>query len=209
MTKKKISGSVSEHGSKKHRLGFVEMTVRSVFYLLSLVFFFCLTVGDVARAADLPFPVAVIDVREVLAKSAAGQSLQSQLKERRESFQKDFVQIEKDLQSRGKAILAERATLSQDAFEEKKKVFEKELQEARKRFQTLKRALDEGFASSIGQIRSRIVSIATDLSRERGYRLVMTRENLVVVDKSLDITGDVMSRMNKDMPNVVLKVSSE
>lgn len=178
-----------------------------------LLFFLALSVlclGSVSslHAADSNL-FAVIDVQTLLGKSSAAKSLQSQLKKQQEVFQKEFGDLERDLQKKEKAIAAQRGGLSPEDFGKKKKEFEGEILEARKTVQKRKRALDEGVADAVGQIRSRIISIATDLAKERGYRIVMTRENLVVVDKAMDITDDVMTRMNKDLPDVALKISSK
>lgn len=161
------------------------------------------------QAAEPSVPIAVIDVQALLGKSGAAKSLQTQLKARQEAFQKEFGDLEASLQKKEKSLAAERASLSPEDFGKKKKAFENDLLNARKAVQKSKRALDEGVADAVGRIRSRIILIATDLAKERGYRIVMTRENLVVVDKAMDITDDVMTRMNKVLPDVKLKVSSK
>jgi outer membrane protein len=160
-------------------------------------------------SADPAFPLAVIDVRALLAKSEAGKSLQAQIDQRREAFQKDFSDTEARLQKTGQEIAAQRSSLSPEDFAKKKKAFEDDFAKAKKRLEDRKQGLDKAFMDSVGLLRSKIVSISSDLARERGYRLVMTRENMVVVDKGLDVTEEVMARMNKALPDVKLKAAAE
>lgn len=155
-----------------------------------------------AQAADIS--VAVIDVRALLAKSAAGKSLQAQLDQRREAFQKDFADTEKRLQKTGQDIAGQRASLPAADFEKKKKSFEEDVAKSKKRLEDRKQGLDKAFIDSVNQIRAKIISLSTDLARERGYQLVVSRENVIVVDKGLDVTQEVLARMDKTLPDLKL-----
>lgn len=158
--------------------------------------------------AEAPVSVAVVDVRALLAKSEAGKSLQAQLDRRRESFQKDFAETEKRLQKTGQEIAGQRSSLSVADFEKKKKAFEEDVAKSKKRLEDRKQSLDKAFIESVNQIRAKIVSLSTDLARERGYRLVVSRENVIVVDKGLDVTEEVLARMNKALPDLKLPGTS-
>ncbi|HRC27188.1 MAG TPA: OmpH family outer membrane protein, partial [Alphaproteobacteria bacterium] len=114
--------------------------------------FFCLlcalwTAGVLPAwaAGDAVFPVAVIDVRALLGQSQAGKSLQAQIDQRREAFQKDFSDTEARLQKTGQEIAAQRSTLPPADFEKKKKAFEDDFAKAKKRLEDRKQGLDKAF----------------------------------------------------------------
>lgn len=162
-----------------------------------------------AAPAGTVLHLAVVDVQELLSQSKAAKSLQTQLKGQRDKFQEEFSKYEKDLRDTEQSLTKERSTLKPDAFNKKREAFEEKLLETRKLAQARKRALDEGFSTAVGSLRDEMVKIVAGVAEEKNFDLVISRQNVVIVDKSLDITKDVLTKLDKDMPDVQLKVETD
>lgn len=161
---------------------------------------------DAAPAASLT--LAVVDVQALLTESKAAKSLQTQIKAERDKFQEEFSKYENDLRNTEQSLAKERSRLKPDEFGKKREEFESKLLEARKLAQSRKRALDEGFSSAVTALRDDMVKIVADIAEQRKVDLVISRQNVVIVQKSLDLTADVLARMDKDVPDVKLRIET-
>lgn len=158
-----------------------------------------------AAAAASP-KIVIVDVDAILGKSKAAQSLQKQLKEKRESFQKEFAGKEAQLKESEKTLMAEREKLSQEEFAKKRQEYEQKIMETRKLYQKRRNSLDQGVAKAMGTLRKSIAEAAAEVSDEKGYDIVLTREGVMIAEKSLDITEDVLKKLDAKVTNIPLTV---
>ncbi len=151
--------------------------------------------------------VAVVNVQKILTESKAAESIQGQAQKRRKELQEEFSKLEDSLRENEKKLLEQRASLSTEEFMKKRDDFEQKLLEARSKAQRERRTLDEALLSATNTIRGEILKVVSKLAEERGYDLVLTRQNIVLVSKSHDITEDVLGAVNKALPKLNLKLS--
>jgi Skp family chaperone for outer membrane proteins len=152
--------------------------------------------------------LAVLDMQQVLATSKAGQNLQDQVAAAREDMRGDVDAQEARLRDIEGKLATARDTGDAQTFAIERKKFEAEMMEARRDLMATKRALDEATAQASGQLRDAVIEIAAQMGAERGYRLVLTRGNVVIVDPSLDITADVIAALDAQMPGLTLDLKA-
>lgn len=181
---------------------------------MSLKIIFCVTLLAIFSMA-LPFSaqaletkVAVVDVEKILNVSKAGKSLETKLKQRRETFQKEFSQREDDLMNAEKVLVQQKADLSPEDFAKKRKEFEAKLLETRNLFQKRRGALDKGLGNSLSKLRSSIIEVTAEIADQKGYNIVLTRDSVVIVQKEMDITDQVLTSLNQKVPNLPLDVTN-
>ena len=150
--------------------------------------------------------IAIVDVDKLLSESKAGKSIQSQHSKKRESFQKEFTTLENKLMEAEKNLVKEKETLSPEDFAKKREDFQKEFQKTRSLFQKRRNTLDKGLADAFKMLRKIIIQTTAEVSEEKKFDIVVTRESVVIVDKKMDITSEVLERMNKKISNIPLKV---
>ena len=158
-----------------------------------------------ARAAD-GLSVALVDVEKILTESKASKSLQGQIKTKREAFQKEFSAKEKELKATETAIISEKEKLSAEEFAKKRKAYEEKILETRKLFQKRRNGLDTGINKAMGELRQAIVEAASDIAEEKKYDIVLTRDSVLLADKALDITPDVLKKLDSLKSDVKLSV---
>ncbi len=157
-----------------------------------------------AKAEELK--IAVVDVEKVLNDSKAGQSIQKQLAVKREAFQKEFSGRENNLMNAEKTLMEKKKDTSAEEFSKQRKDFEKQLLETRNLFQKRRAALDKGLGDALSELRKNIIQVTADVADEGKYQVVLTRDSVVIIQKEMDITDQVLQRLNKKLPNIKLDV---
>jgi Skp family chaperone for outer membrane proteins len=151
--------------------------------------------------------IAVVDIEKVLNESKAGKSVQSQLKNRREAFQKEFSERENKLMAAEKILVQQKTDLSAEEFTKKRKEFEQQLLETRNLFQKRRNSLDKGLGNALTDLRKNIIEVTASVADEAKYQVVLTRDSVVIVQKEMDITNEVLSRLNKKISSIKLNVT--
>lgn len=154
------------------------------------------------------FKMAVIDVQALLSKSEAAKSIQEQINTEREQLQKAVIEQEQKLKEQEKALIASNGKVSEAEFNKNKAALEKNVMEARQQFQRKKRALEDAAGKSLESLREEITVIVAELSDKDKYDIVVTRQNVVLAVKSMDLTEEVMSRLNDKIKKIDLKVET-
>ncbi len=188
---------------KSSALALEHVSNMRTFILLTVLFGLLWT--PVASAE--PLKVGVVDVEKILNISKAGKSIQRQLNERRETYQKEFSQLEKDLNASEKKLLKQKQTLSAGAFSKKREEFQKKLLETRKLFQKRRNSLDKGLGVAMATLRKNIIQATAEIADENGYNMILTRDSVVIVEKSMEITKSVLARLDKKVTTVKLDVA--
>lgn len=176
-------------------------------FIQNTVFLFILTVFPlhIAYAETTSMVIRVVDVEYILTKSKASLSVQKQVEQKRKVFLDNVKKKEAALIQQQKDIEKGREKLSQEEFIKKAKGFEKQRIETRNTIQKEKIALDKSYAAAMTKITDTIVTVTQEIANEKKIDLVVTRQNIIVGSMALDITKDVMDRLNKKLPKLSLK----
>ncbi len=158
-----------------------------------------------SHAADAP-TIAIVDVEKILAEAKAAQSLQKQIQAKKESFQKEFAAKEKELKTAETSLLAEQGKVTAEEFAKKRKSYEEKILETQKLFKKRRSALDEGLNKAMTELRKSIVEAGSTVADEKNYDIVVTRESVLIADKALDITADVLKALDAKTADIKLTV---
>lgn len=150
--------------------------------------------------------IAIVDIEQVSSQSLAGQSIQTQLKDRRTAFQKEFSAREDNLMNTEKLLIEEKNNLSAEEFSQKRQEFEKQLLETRNLFQKRRNSLDKGVGEALSQLRKQIIEVTAEIADKENYNMVLTRESVVIVETEMDITEKVIAALNKKLSKIPLNV---
>lgn len=161
-----------------------------------------------AAPAKVP-SMAIVDVQMILTESSAAKNIQKQLQEKRDALQKEFAQYEEKLRASEKALAGEKSKLDEAAFKAKRAEFEKSLVETQGLVQKKKRDLEQAVLDSTGVLREALLKIVAEISNEKKFDIVLTRQNVVIADKSLDITNQVLEKLNATLTEVPLAVKKK
>lgn len=159
---------------------------------------------DQSTSVAPTIPIAIVDMKAVRQKSSAMASVRSQISEYRSGFQSQIQQEEEQLRAANQELARQRSILSADAFAEERKKFETRLAEVQRLVQKRRQELDQLREQSMVDIQSGLNEVIAEIARERGIILVLQREQTVLAARSLEITTEVIERLNVKIPNVVV-----
>jgi len=159
-----------------------------------------------AAAPAHPLRLAVVDIQALLKTSKAAQSIETQLVSIRKNFQAEVEKEEKTLRASEKAIMDQKGKISEDEFKTKAQAFQKQVGDGQKKIQERKAKLDKAIATAIGKLRGEIVKIVAEIGDKNNLDLVLARTDVVIVSKTLDITQQVLTRIDADLPSVKVSV---
>jgi len=172
---------------------------------LVLLFVAGLPVGLSARPAHAETKIAVVDVEAILSSSKAAKSIKKQVDEKRKIFLESVKEQEDKLRAEQKEIEKKRADMSKEDLTKTAQNFEKRRIKARNTLQKKKSALDKSYSKAMNKLTETITEACQKIADEQKIDLVITRQNIIIGSKSLDITSDVMAQMDEKLPSLPLE----
>ncbi len=159
-------------------------------------------VHPAARAQDKRVSIAVVDVQAILQNSAASKNLREQMEKIRADYQAAVRKREQALRKESEDLQRQRAVLSPDSFAQKRREYEAVAHEAQTAFRDRKRQIDRAYGIALGKINQMIVLSAARISEKRFVDLVLPKSVVILSDRKLDITKEVLASVNKELSSV-------
>ena len=166
-----------------------------------LIFFFLSLLISNSLFAEYP---RYIDFKYVLNESVAGKKAQEDLKKQYNKGVKNLTAKEKKLQEEEKKLIQQKKIISADEY--KKKVTE--LRNKVKNLQKEKNQILEKVANQRAKAKSELLKnlnpIIKEYMVEKQIRMVIDKKNLILGDENLDITKEIISRLNGKLKSIKL-----
>jgi outer membrane protein len=163
-----------------------------------------------AGAQKLPTTVAaVIDYQRILREARAAQSIREQIERRREAYQGEIGREEERLRATDQAFAKQRSLLAPEALAEKRRDFEKEVVEVQRMVQERRRKLDLASAAALNEVKQSLIEIVTGIAEARGFNLVLPSSEVLFFARSIDLTDEVLTRLDERLPNVAVPENVE
>ena len=105
-----------------------------------------------------------------------------------------------------KALIEEKDKLSAEDFAKKRRKFEEKLLATRKKAEERRRNLEKGAADATTKLREAITDVVQNIADDKGYDLVLSSQNVVVGANELNISKDVMEKLNDKVSKISVKV---
>lgn len=175
---------------------------KSIFYAMVIA----VTFSAPAFAADAVKPtVAVVNIQQIMRDSTAAKTVREQLENKQKSFQAEITKKEEGLKKEDQELGKQKSVLAKDAFEKKLVEFRTKATNMQKDVQAKKALLDGAFERSLNDIQKIVTDIIADLAKEKGFVVAVPTSQILYADKSLDISSEVLDRLNKKLPKLDVK----
>jgi len=149
--------------------------------------------------------IGVVNIQKIMRDSSAAKSVRDQLQNKQKSFQSELDTKEKELQKEDQELVKQQANLSKEAFDQKVNAFRQKAMSARQEIQNKRAQLDKGFQGALNQIQTSTLNIVSEVAKEKSLSLVVSSSQVLYSNQGMDITDDVLARLNKQLPNVSVK----
>ena len=181
------------------------MKVSIPFMLLAVLVLQTLFVRAQASSELEPVSLAVVDFRGVLAKSEAARNIRSAVDEKRQKLRKYFLEVENSLRDEQKNLSKKRSIVTAEAFEKRARKLKEKAQSAQKLAQTSNQKLKKSFDEAMDKVQKELLRTVAEVAEESGVGVVLFRSAIVIAVKKLDISKEVLTRLNKKLPDVKVR----
>ncbi|NDC55980.1 MAG: OmpH family outer membrane protein [Alphaproteobacteria bacterium] len=161
-----------------------------------------------AVAADAD-SFAVVDLPRVLRESTAAEGVRQQLEEARKNFQNQIAEAEQQLRAEEKKL---REQVQQDKgmnVQAAQRQLEQKVRALDAQTRARQKALLEAFDAAMGQVRDALQQQLDGLATERSLKAIFLKEQTLWQAGGLDMTDDVLQRLNTALPRVAVDVSDK
>lgn len=174
------------------------------FYIRTIIAVIALSTASMAQAEDTK--IAVVDVQQIVRNSLAAKDIAAQMEKKRLSYQSEITKQEEDLKKKDQDLSKQRGVLAPDAFDQKVKEFKTQAAEVQRNVQQRRSELDHAYSNALGVIQKSVYDIISKLSEERGFAIAIPTSQILFAKKDLDISDEVLKRLNAQLPKVSVTV---
>lgn len=174
----------------------------------AMVFAVALAYTPAAQAGDAQ-SIATVNYQLLMSSSTAAKNAHEQIENKMKSMQSEISKKDEKFQKDHQELEKQRSVLSKDAFEDKMRKFTNDVTKAQKEVQS-KRAMLDGASERAGnEIQKAISDIIAEMAKEKGFSIAVPTSQILYADSKLDITNDVLERLNKKLPKVDVKFDAK
>jgi Skp family chaperone for outer membrane proteins len=148
--------------------------------------------------------IVVIDISVVARDSVAARAMRSQVDRQQAALRTEDEKTDKDLRAAEQELVQQRTILAPDAFNQRRRDFERRVTEAQQASQNKRRDLEEAFGAAQRRIETAVNEIVIEIAKENDYKVVVPRAVVVASHDAVDITDEVLQRLNRKVPSIAL-----
>ena len=156
----------------------------------------------VSVTAQVPLKVAVLDLGAIRANSLAIKDIRAQIEKYRKGFQADIKKEEDTLRVANQELAKKRTLLGPEAFANERRLFEQKVVGVQKLVRQRKLDLDSALTEAMLVVEKKMNVIMGAVATKRGASLVLRRQNTILADNSMDMTEEVLKRLNAELKTV-------
>jgi Skp family chaperone for outer membrane proteins len=160
-----------------------------------------------AGPALVPPTIAVVDMQRVVVESAAGKSIQAQLDTERRKIRDQVTRMEDELKTAQNQYIRTRSVMAPDAAKEQEQSLQRKQADAQRILQERQEAFQRGSGDAINVVEDNMRAIVQQIAAERRIGMVINKQAVIsIADKNMDITDDVVQRLNTKLPTVTVTI---
>ncbi len=144
--------------------------------------------------------VLVVDVQSLLQNSKAAKMVRSQIEQKRDEYSKEISHEEEVLRAERDALQRQQASLSPAALNQRGREFQQKVNDLDLDVQSKRQALEKSNNEALSKIQQAMLRIIADIAKQRRANLVFQRTDLVLFDRSFDVTDEVLQKLDEEMP---------
>ena len=151
--------------------------------------------------ADTPY---YINFKFILNQSDAGKKAQNYLKKKLENGIKNLNTKEKKIQDEEKKIISQKKVLSAEDYKKKVSGLRTKVSSLQVERNKLLKTVADQRTKARNELLRNLNPIIKDYMNEKKIRMVVDKKSLLLADENLNITKEIMSRLNQKLKSIKL-----
>lgn len=162
-----------------------------------------------AFAAEQPLSIAIVDMNKIMHKAVAAEGIRKDVGVKYKQFQAEIDKMEKELHADKETLDKKMASLSEAEREKQEKAFLARVEKVDRLMQDRKQTLTRANNNSMRKLMEEVTKILGDIAQKKGYDAILTQEAVILAAKTMDITEEVLARLNKDVKKIDIDWSAK
>lgn len=146
--------------------------------------------------------IVVVDIGTIERNSSVHRAFRTQEERQRATLQAEEIKLDNELRAADQDLAQQRTILSPEAFNQRRRDLEKRIADTTQGVQNRRKELGDAFGSAFNRIQAAVGDVVKEIAAENDYKVVLARQVVVVSQDGVDITDEVVSRLNKKMPSI-------
>ena len=164
---------------------------------ISIIFF----VFHPNLSAEVPY---YLDFKYILNQSEAGKKAQLSLKNKLDNGIKKIQKKEKTIQEEEKNIIKQKKVVSAEEYKKKVNDLRAKVSALQKERSSLLKSVAEERSKMRSELLKNLNPIIKDFMKEKNIRMVIDKKSMLLADEDLDITQDIMQKLNAKLKTIKL-----
>ena len=143
-----------------------------------------------------------IDFTKVLNSSKSGAQAQKKLQEKFKSESSKFDKLTKDIRKEESEIINQKKVLSPEEYQKKVKALRKKVADLQKSKQNSFNSISKSRNDAKKELLRAVNPILKKYMEDNKIRLILDKETVVLGDSTLEITDQIITILNKELPSV-------
>jgi len=151
--------------------------------------------------AELP---VYLDFKFILNNSTAGKKAQDTLKKRLDNGIKSLNSKEKSIQEEERKIIQQKKIITQEEYVKKVNELRKKVSNLQKERNKLLENVANDRRKAKNELLKNLNPIIESYMQEKKIRLVIDKKNIILADEKLDITKEIINKLNTKLQSIKL-----
>ena len=164
---------------------------------------------NTSRATNQAFTAGIVDVNGVMDRSVAINKIREVIDEETRKFQEIIERENDELRQAEADLTAQRDILDENEFNRRKKDFENRVLRIQQDVQIQRRNFDKVLRQADDQVRKLLLQIISEIASERGFSIVLQRQDVVIFDTGFDISDEALVRLDGQTKDVKITLSGK
>lgn len=152
--------------------------------------------------------VGIIDINKVLTESKAAIDATKQIEIIQKKSEEESKEEDEKLIKEREKLIEQQSVMAPEAFEVKVADFEKKVQTYQFERQDKLKKLDQMVQLTRAKILDAVKPIINEYATEIGITVILEKNAVILSADDMDITNEVVKRLNKNLPSVKVKLDN-
>ena len=146
--------------------------------------------------------VCVYFNQQLLAQSTVGQAVQTRMQALATEVQGELTPYATAIQTEAQALQSGGAAIPADQMQTRRAALQQRAQEAQQLEETRRNELQYTLSEQRRLISAAVEPILVAVYQEKGCGILIDRESVFIMNPAMDVTGDVITRLNTQLPTL-------
>ena len=170
--------------------------MRNILYLFLILFNFSIAYAEQR--------IAYIDIDYIIKNSIVGKQISEHISNLKNSKENEFKVIEKNFKDKEKKLIAKKNIISEEKFRSEINSLNKELKSYNDKRKKFAKSLEIKNINLTKKILETLNPIISEFVNQNEISLVLSKSNIIVGKKNLDITSPIFENLNNKLKSINL-----